>query len=136
MNFLKPLQVLQLKAVHHLLRNLNRGISLAPSLRQSLISDLKIEDDTQINIRKVAKYSSIAKKSNTGNIIDQCVKVAIKSNMKIPKVAVDVTRVSMFSVKRNSKLRMTFPGVTGNHVTPFETEIIKLSNYQKERGKI
>ena len=45
--------------------------------------------------------------------------------MKIPKVAVDVTRVGMFSLKRNSKLRMTFPGVTGNHVTPLETEIIK-----------
>ena len=135
MNILKPLQVLQLKPVHYLLCNPIRCISLAPSLRQSLNSDLKIEDDTQINIRKVAKYTSIAKKSNTGNLMDQCVKVAIKSNMKIPKVSVDVTRVSMFSVKCSSKLRMTFPGVTGNHVTPLETEIIK-RNAERFRSKL
>ena len=135
MNILKPLQVLRLKPVHHLLRNPIRGISLAPSLRQSLNSDLKIEDDTQINIRKVAKYIRIAKKSNTDNLIDQCVKVAIKSNMKIPKVSVDVTKVSMFSVKRNSKLRMKFPGLTGNHVTPLETEIIK-RNAERFRSKL
>jgi len=157
---LKPLKILQLKPGHNLLHSLNpasayiphilgpknilrpienvpqyRSLTVAQNLRQAINSVPKVEDDSQINISKVAKYREVLKRSNSDSILDLCVKVAIKENIRVPIVSVEITRVRVSTFKANKKVRMQFPGVTGNHVTPLESEIIK-RNAEAVRTKL
>ena len=139
MNILHPRRLLDLtKPVHNLLRNLNpaftasipnilgpknllhpienvpqyRSLTVAQSLRQAINSVPKVEDDSQINISKVAEYREVFKMSNSDSILDQCVKVAIEENIRIPKVSVEITRVSVSTIKK--KRMQLYPGVTGS----------------------
>ena len=137
MNIFKPLKILQLKPVHNLLRDLTpaltasipnilgpknllhpienvpqyRSLTVAQSLRQAINSVPKVEDDSQINISKVAEYREVFKMSNSDSILDQCVKVAIEENISVPKVSVEITRVSVSTIKINKKFRVQFLGL-------------------------
>ena len=87
MNIFKPLKILHLKPVHNLLRDLTpaltasipnilgpknllrpienvphyRSLTVAQSLRQAINSVPKVEDESQINISKVAEYRDVLK---------------------------------------------------------------------------
>ena len=137
MNIFKPLKILQLKPVHNLLRNLTpaltasipnilghknllrpienvpqyRSLTVAQSLQQAINSVPKLEDDSQINISKVAEYREVFKRSNSDSILDQCVKVAIEENISVPEVSVEITRVSDSTIKINKKFRVQFLGL-------------------------
>ena len=115
---LKPLKILQLKPVLNLLCSLNpatafipnilghksllrhienvpqyRSLTVAQSLRQAINSVPKVEDDSQINISKVAEYRDVLETSNSDSILDQCVNMAIEEIIRVPKVSVEITRV-------------------------------------------
>ena len=116
---LKPLKILQLKPVLNLLRSLTpaltasipnilghknllrpienvpqyRSLTVAQSLRQAINSVPKVEDDSQINISKVAEYRDVLETSNSDSILDQCVNMAIEEIIRVPKVSMEITRV-------------------------------------------
>ena len=162
MNFLQPRRLLDLsKPVHNLLRNLTpaltasipnilgqkkflgpienvpqcRGISLAPSLQQAVNSAPKVEEDSRINISKVAKYRKVLKICKTDSILDQCVRAAFKEDIRVPQVCVEVTRVSVISWKHGKKYSLKYPSVSANNFTPLETEIIQM-NAERMRAKL
>ena len=163
MNILHPRRLLDLtKPVHNLLRNLNpaftasipnilgqkqilgpienvqhyRSISVAPSLLRAVNSAPKVEDDSNINISKVAKYREVFKMSNSDSILDQCVRAAFKEDIRVPKVCVEVTRASVISWKHGRKHNsLKYPSVSANHFTPLETQIIQI-NAERIRAKL
>ena len=103
-----------------------RSLSLATSLHKAFTSGPEVKDDSHINISKVAKYCDIIKQSNSDTVIDKCVNVTFEKNIGVPKVAVEVTRCSVETLRCNNKRYSSkYPGVTSNFVSPLETEIIK-----------
>ena len=162
MNFLQPRRLLDLsKPVHNLLRNLTpaltasipnipvqkkllgpienvphyRSISVAPSLQQAVNSAPEVEEDSHINISKVAKYREVFKMSNSDSILDQCVRAAFKEDIRVQKMCVEVTGGSVATVKHNKRFSQKYPSVSVNHFTPLETEIIQM-NAERMRAKL